>query len=69
MTESGVSCDECGRSINPKIETVYQAQRGWAKLRDQGGTNALVHRQAEPRFRCRGCIDVNIDGSKQEQLF
>ena len=66
-----IVCDGCGRQLNPKSDTVFQAVSGWVKLRSAGGANALTQRVGHPRFRCKGCIEVLNPGHdfQQEALF
>lgn len=52
-----VACDLCGHSIDTRVETYYREVRGWAKVRAQGGTNALVFRRELPGVRCNGCVE------------
>ena len=47
---------DCGRWLNPALETVFQYESGWAKMRDAGGTNALQLREASDRFLCNECM-------------
>lgn len=62
-------CEYCDKVI---IGPVYERVIGWAKLREQGGTNALRARRTSDRFACRFCLDAidrGIDPRRQGALF
>lgn len=52
-----IPCEDCGRLMDSRVETVYQRKAGWAKMRDAGGTNALALPEVQPVFRCTGCME------------
>ena len=58
MTE----CFVCGREINPITDAHFQWIEGWAKVRKDGGPNAVSWPQRKPIFRCGTCQPGEIDG-------
>ena len=63
-------CESCSVSINIHVDTYYAHTAGWAKVRSQGGTNAVSNPVRDGRLRCSMCVDPKhkqIEG--QESLF
>lgn len=61
-------CTECGRQMDERRETVWQAVHGWGKKRDQGGQNAVALRRPLNEFMCAGCMDKLKRGVAATQL-
>lgn len=57
-----VNCFQCRRDMDERVETVWQYTTGWAKKRDQGGTNYLALRTSEEQFCCNGCMQLMLSG-------
>lgn len=65
---TGPTCHYCGKGI---IGPVYQRVCGWARWRNEGGTNALRLRVTKDSFACRTCLDLvdsGIDPRTQPSL-
>jgi hypothetical protein len=57
-----ITCEECGREVDERFETVWSAVEGWEKKRHQGGTNHIACRRPLPRFRCEPCMQKILAG-------
>lgn len=63
-----MKCDQCGRSLDERTETVWNLVEGWEKKRDQGGTNHLALRKPKDEFRCNGCMTLILHGLSPGQV-
>lgn len=63
-----MTCDQCGRTMDERIETIWQLVEGWEKKRAQGGTNHLAMRNPKEKFRCNGCMQLMLDGLSSGQV-
>lgn len=65
-----MNCDQCGRELDDRFETVWCLVEGWEKKRDQGGTNHVAMRRPLNQYRCNGCMSLMQAGlsSAQETL-
>ena len=57
-----MKCEACGRQINPTTDAHYQWISGWAKIRKDGGPNAVTKPVREHRFKCSTCLKPEMDG-------
>ena len=63
------TCEICSREVNIKTDAHYAHTRGWAKVRSQGGTNAITNPIRDGRLRCGTCVDGDGQIPGQEELF
>jgi len=57
-----MTCSQCGRLMDERIETVWQHVTGWTKKRDQGGTNHIALRKELPEMMCNACMHLLVHG-------
>ena len=57
-----MTCAQCGREMNERIETIWQHVTGWTKKRDQGGVNHIALKSELPEVMCNGCMTLLLDG-------
>jgi hypothetical protein len=63
-----VDCAFCGLPVDDtKLGTVIEV-RGWARVRDAGGTNALRGKTPMGRAAHDVCLDIHLRGGHQESL-
>jgi hypothetical protein len=48
-------CTYCGGKVVPERD--YREEKGWTRLRRQGGTNALRGRVETGKWACSSCVD------------
>lgn len=62
-----VNCHFCRNPIETKTLGVYRKVTGWAKIRAQGGSNAVSLQVEHDQWSCAGCITSQKLGINREQ--
>ena len=62
-----IECEMCGREINPTTDAYFQRIEGWARVRKDGGPNAITKPIRHGLFRCSTCLGGELEG--QTQMF
>lgn len=66
-----VTCDFCGKGLDPKAMGNYRKVMGWSQNRKLGGTNAITLPSEALGWAHRGCVEIaksqRVEG--QENLF
>lgn len=61
-------CAFCGNTVDDTKPGTVVEVKGWARVRDQGGTNALRHRQPLGRVAHEDCLNIHLRGGEQGAL-
>jgi hypothetical protein len=52
-----VTCEFCGRSLDPLDPGTYRRVSGWVQIRKAGGIHHIKRPQETGRFACKVCVE------------